>query len=261
VSVLNLHVERRGSGPSIVLAHGFGGSARNFRPQLRELSRAYQVVAYDARGHARSPAPVAPAEYDESELSMDMSRVIDGVPGPVIVGGLSLGAYTALKYALGQPGRVRALILASFPSTEPGSARATWALGFADAIDRDGLERAGEHFVWGPQSRFDEGARALIKRGLLEHPPHALSAILRNVLAKIPEPDQLAAELSRLDVPVLVVVGAQDTSALAPCERLAALLPQAELQIVAGAGHVVNLAAPAEFNRLIDDFARRLPAI
>jgi pimeloyl-ACP methyl ester carboxylesterase len=260
VTALDLHVEHRGSGPSIVLAHGFGGSARNFRPQLRDLSRAYEVVAYDARGHARSPAPVDPSEYVESELSMDMSRVVDSVHPPVILGGLSLGAYTALKYALSGSGRVRALILASFPSTEPGSARAAWALGFADAIDRDGLERAGEQFVWGPKSRFDEGARALIKRGLLEHAPHALSAILRNVLAKIPEPDQLAAELSGLDLPVLVVVGAEDTAALAPCKRLAALLPRAELQIVAGAGHVVNLAAPAEFNRLIDEFVQRLPA-
>ena len=259
MSALNLHIERRGAGTSIVFAHGFGGSARNFRPQLRDLARSFQVVAYDARGHARSPAPTEPQEYTEAELVMDLARVVGEANPPVILGGLSLGAYTALKYALAEPGQVRGLILASFPSTEAGSGRAAWALGFADAIDREGLERAGEQFVWGAQSRFDEAARQLIRRGLLEHPGHSLSAILRSVLARIPEPDQLSTELSRLEIPTLVVVGSEDTPALAPCERLASLLPRAELHVVAGAGHVVNLEAPAEFNRLIEDFVRRLP--
>lgn len=260
MSALKLHVERRGTGPAIVLSHGFGGSARNFRPQLRELSRDFEVVVYDTRGHARSPAPAPAEEYGEAELVADLAQVVDTAHPPAIVGGLSLGAYTALQFALEHPSRVKALILASFPSTDASSTRAAWAIGFADAIDRDGLERAGEQFVWGPQSRFDEGARAFIRRGLLEHAPHALSAILRRVLAKIAEPDARASELSRLDLPVLVIVGADDTPALAPCERLAALLPRAELKVVPGAGHVVNLAAPAEFNRLIADFVRRLPS-
>src|SRR5690349_2261051 len=45
-----LHVERQGSGPAVVLAHGFGGSARNFRPQARALADACTLLTYDARG-------------------------------------------------------------------------------------------------------------------------------------------------------------------------------------------------------------------
>jgi pimeloyl-ACP methyl ester carboxylesterase len=52
-----LHVEAAGQGPGIVLAHGFGGSARNWRPQLRALRAQKRVAVYDARGHARSEAP------------------------------------------------------------------------------------------------------------------------------------------------------------------------------------------------------------
>jgi 2-succinyl-6-hydroxy-2,4-cyclohexadiene-1-carboxylate synthase len=258
VSEVALHVERRGSGPSLVLSHGFGGSARNFRPQARALSSTHEVVVYDTRGHARSPAPDDPEEYREAELVGDLLRLIEGAKSPLILGGLSLGAYTALRAALAAPERVRGLVLASFPSTEPGTRRSQWALGFADAIDREGLERAGEQYVWGPSSRFDDNARSFIRRGLLEHAPHALAAILRNVLAQIPQPDELSTELSRLVVPTLIVVGSEDKPALAPCERLAALLPRAELAVVPGAGHVVNLAAPEAFNRLLESFGQKL---
>jgi pimeloyl-ACP methyl ester carboxylesterase len=258
VTVLELHVERRGRGPSLVLSHGFGGSARNFRPQFRAFSDRHEVVVYDTRGHARSPAPLDPAEYTEAELVGDLSRLVAGATAPVVLGGLSLGAYTALKAALADPGSIRGLVLASYPSTEPGTARAEWALGFADAIDRDGLDRAGEQFVWGPKSRFDPEARALIRRGLLEHPAHALSAILRHVLTQVSAPEALAPQLRTLDVPVLVIVGGDDTPALEPCRRLAELLPNAELSVVPGAGHVVNLGAPGAFNDLLGKFLERL---
>jgi pimeloyl-ACP methyl ester carboxylesterase len=58
-----LHVEVHGphAATGVVLAHGFGGSARNWRPQLRALRGRYRVVVYDARGHARSEAPAQPA--------------------------------------------------------------------------------------------------------------------------------------------------------------------------------------------------------
>ena len=58
-----LHVDVDGVGPPIVLAHGFGGSARNFGPQMRALKDRYQVVRYDARGHGRSDAPTEPEAY------------------------------------------------------------------------------------------------------------------------------------------------------------------------------------------------------
>ena len=52
-----LHVEAEGTGPVLVLGHGFGGSARNFRAQSRALVDVARVVRFDARGHARSAAP------------------------------------------------------------------------------------------------------------------------------------------------------------------------------------------------------------
>jgi len=252
-----LHVEDSGTGQNLVLSHGFGGSARNFRPQARAFAERAHSWLYDTRGHARSEAPQDPAAYGEAQLVSDFARVVERTGGNAVVGGLSLGAYTALRYALAAPERPRALLLAAFPSGGSNGWRTRWSRDFADAIDSEGLERAGERFVWGETSRFDPKGAALIRQGLMEHPPYALSAILRNVLARLKTPDELAAELAAFDTPTCVIVGANDQDSLAPSRRLAELLPNAELVVVEAAGHVVNLAAPAAFNQALTSLLDR----
>lgn len=254
-----LHVETKGSGPVVVLAHGFGGSARNFRVQARSLASTCTIVCYDARGHARSEAPPEPEAYDLDRLVDDFERVAieHGGGGRVIAGGVSLGAATALGFARRRPELVRGLVLASV--TGEVDARKNWATEFAAAIDRDGLESAGERFVWGARSRFDPGGAKLIRLGLLEHPPHALAAILRRTLAVVPEPVDAARELAGQNFASLIVAGADDTRAIAPSEALAHILPNPELLVIPNAGHVVNLAAPKVFDAGLLRLVERAP--
>lgn len=253
---LKLHVERSGSGPALILAHGFGGSARNFRPQARAFSAKRSVVLFDARGHARSPAPRDAAAYTEAALVSDLSDLVESAGPAPVVGGLSLGAYTALAWALGSETPPAGLVLAAFPSTSEKARR--WSLDFADAIAREGLERAGERYVWGEASRFDAKAAALIRQGFLEHPPHAIDAILRNVLSQLSAPENRADLLRAFSTPVLLIAGEKDSSAVDASERLAQLLPDATVVIVPEAGHVVNLADPERFNAALDTFLTRV---
>jgi pimeloyl-ACP methyl ester carboxylesterase len=177
---------------------------------------------------------------------------------PVVAGGLSLGAATALGFALRRPERVRGLVLASPPGGTDDLERRAWALAFSKAIDERGLEAAGAEFVWGERARFDPRGATLIRSGLMEHPPQALSHILRRTLAELPGPSRLAPELRRLDRPVLVIVGSEDRSSLEPARALVTHLPDAELVEVKGAGHVVNLAAPQAFNEACLRFLSRV---
>jgi len=251
-----LHVEIEGDGPGLVLAHGFGGSARNFSPQARALRDRHRVVRYDARGHARSEAPEDPAAYTPETFVGDCARILDGAGvRDAVVGGLSMGAGTALRFALDHPDRVRGLVLAAFPPGVgiPGSFSAV-AHAFADAIERDGLEAAGERFVWGPSSGLDPHAARLVRQGFLEHSPHGLAHTLRGVIAVQPSVEELAPRLQDIAQPALVIVGADDRLSLAPSRALAAALPRARLAIIDGAGHVVNVARPAEFNRTLGEF-------
>lgn len=256
---LELYVERTGSGPPVVLAHGFGGSARNFRQQGRALADRYTMIGYDARGHGRSPSPREASAYTTAELVGDLARVVETTAVPAVVGGLSLGAFTALAYALQAERAPRAVVVASYPAPESNPKRVRWALDFARAIDERGLDAAGAEFVWGEASRFDPSSAALIRQGFLEHAPHALSAMLRQVLAKIPTPDALRDALSKLTAPVLILSGSEDADALAAAEELSRSLPNAKSVTLRGAGHLVNLQATKEFNRELRAFLDGLP--
>jgi pimeloyl-ACP methyl ester carboxylesterase len=248
----DLHVEQYGQGdPTVVLLHGFAGSARNFRPQARALRGTHRVVLFDARGHARSPAPGDAREYGPEAFVDDVHGVIESVGArSVVLGGLSMGAATALRYALRYPDALSGLVLASFP---PSATSRAWARTLADAIEAHGLEAAGEALVWGG-SRFDPAGAGWIRQGFLEHQPHALVAVLRQVLDVPPIPSRFAAALGLLRVPTLIVAGENDAPSLAASRDLLARIPGARLVVIAGAGHVVNLQKPESFNEALGDF-------
>lgn len=241
-----LHVETRGEGRALVLAHGFAGSARNWRPQVRALSEAFRVTTFDARGHARSEAPADPAAYREEAHVADLAAVVDasGDPRPV-VGGLSMGAAVSLRWALDHPDRARALVLASYPA-DPASGRgiSADADAFADALEAEGVDVAGAKFAWGPNSGLDERGAALVRQGFLEHSAQGLAHTLREFLGRRAALEDMADDLRSLSMPVLLVAGRSDRGSLPVCRRLAELLPVAELLEVPEAGHVVNLAQP-----------------
>jgi len=244
--------------PGIIFCHGFGGSARNFRLQARLLEASFRVTLFDLRGHARSAAPEGAEAYRVEALLSDLDEIVQAQPTPLILAGLSLGAKLSLDYALQHPARVRALVLASYPTSGDVEKRRTWALGFAQAIEERGLDAAGAEFVWGERSRFDPKGAKLIRQGLLEHAPHALAHIQRELLAASPSPARMAAQLRELQIPTCLIAGTDDPESLGPCRELAMLLPRAELHELDNAGHVVNLTRPTLFNQILLDFLKRL---
>lgn len=256
--MIQLHVDAAGTGPTILFAHGFAGSARNWNPQTRALKPTHRVLRYDARGHARSDAPDDPTAYSPDTFVDDMAAVLRNTESS-IVAGLSMGASTALRFALRHPAKTRALILAAFPSgPDRASSFTAQADTFADAIEHDGLERAGERFVWGPDSGLDPAAARFVRQGFLEHPPHGLVHTLRGVIARQPRVDDLKPQLRELTTPTLVIVGAGDAGSLEPSESLIDAIPHARLVVIPDAGHVVNLADPAAFDAALLDFLRTL---
>jgi pimeloyl-ACP methyl ester carboxylesterase len=156
-----------------------------------------------------------------------------------------------LHCAFAYPERVNSLVLTSYPAS---SKMRDWATRFADAIDQTGLDAAGAAFVWGERSRFDPKGAALIRQGFFEHAPHALSRILRELLGSLSALSELRSKLAELQIPVLIVAGANDAPSLEASEELATLIPQATLQVLPEAGHVVNLESPTRFNAVLSAF-------
>lgn len=254
---VSIFAERWGRrGPWVLFGHGFGGSARNFRPQARALASTHRVVLFDARGHARSDAPEPAAAYRPECFVADLGALLDAVDAErAVLGGLSMGAGIALRFALDHPERVAGLVLSAFPRAVDEPEHVPWARGFADAIEARGLERAGAELIWG---RFEDRTADLIRSGFLEHPPHALVNVLRELIAVQPSPADMTG-LSELAAPTLVIVGAEDRPSLGACRALGRLIPGAKLVEIPGAGHIVNLSHASEYNRALVEFLALAP--
>src|SRR5262245_33750485 len=108
---MKLAYQERGSGPVVVLLHGFPLSRAMWAEQLVGLSDRYRVIAPDLRGHGESPAPEG--VYTMDEMADDVLELLEDllIPKPIVRGGLSMGGYVALALALRDPQWVRLLML------------------------------------------------------------------------------------------------------------------------------------------------------
>src|SRR3984893_2004314 len=132
---VRLDAEAAGHGVPVVLLHGLTPTRRYVVMGSRSLERSgHRVIAYDARGHGRSsPAPDSHA-YGYGELGGELEAVLDaaGVRDAVLAGA-SMGAHTAVRFALAHPERVSALALIT-PSFDPASVREGAELARWDAL-------------------------------------------------------------------------------------------------------------------------------
>jgi pimeloyl-ACP methyl ester carboxylesterase len=234
--------ETAGSGPTLLLTHGFSATSFAWQPQMAALSDAYQVVVWDIRGHGRSDSPEDPAEYSEALTVADMAAVLDAVDAErAVIGGLSLGGYLSLAFNISHPERVAGLVLCD---TGPGyrrpEGRASWnrlAEGRARHFEKHGFKSLENHpLTHGRQHKSPRGL-ALAARGIL--PQHDARVI---------------DSLPTIAVPTLVLVGEHDERFLAPTDYMADRIPGASKVILEGAGHNANVDQPEAFNAALRDF-------
>lgn len=232
-----LRGEAEGEGPPVVLCHGITATRRYVLHGSRALPRAgYRVVAYDARGHGKSdPAPVGES-YGYPQLVNDLERVVADQVGEerFFLGGHSMGAHTALGYALRHPERLTGL--AVIGPTYLGEIRPEsldyWD-GLSAALEADGIDGfvayVGERQGIDPRWR-DSVLRFTRERMLRQEHPEALARALREVPRSRPF-DSLE-QLRSLEVPVLVVASNDDADPGHPYAAAAAYaeaLPRTEL--------------------------------
>jgi len=112
----SLHIESHGSGPTVVLLHGFLASSRYWKNISALASKNYRVVAIDLLGFGESPKPLRNSyRYEDHINSINKTLEKAGVKEPFILMGHSMGAMIALRYATMYKDRVRKLILTNMP--------------------------------------------------------------------------------------------------------------------------------------------------
>jgi pimeloyl-ACP methyl ester carboxylesterase len=205
-----IHGEATGEGTPVVLCHGITASRRYVHHGSRALERAgHRVVTYDARGHGESdPAP--PAEgYGYPWLVADLERVVAAAVGEgrFLLAGHSMGAHTAIAYALRHPERLAGLVVIGpvyLGEISPSSLE-YWD-GLAAALESGGVDSFVEYI--GAEQAIDPAWRDSVlgftrARMLLHRHPEALVEALREVPRS--RPFESLARLEGLDVPALVV--------------------------------------------------------
>jgi pimeloyl-ACP methyl ester carboxylesterase len=226
-----------GEGPPIVLCHGITATRRYVVHGSRALERAgHEVVTYDARGHGESDPAPAGQGYGYPELVCDLEAVVAATTGgqPFVLGGHSMGAHTAVAYALQNPERLAGLVLIG-PTYTGESSPATLAYwdGLAAAWGRGGVDGFVEYIDRNQETDpawRDSVLRFTRERIERHRHPEALVEALRQVPRS--RPFESMAELESLDVPTLVVASNDDADPGHPrhvAEAYAERLPRARL--------------------------------
>lgn len=256
---VTLRGEHSGDGDPLVLLHGLTATRRYVVMGSRYLpSHGRRIVPFDARGHGESDPASDRGAYEYSDLVADLEAVLDGLGlERAALAGASMGAHTAVAFALAHPERVSALALITpaFDGTLRDGELDSW-----DAL-ADGLEQGGvEGFVaaWTPPAdeRWRETATLVVRQRLARHRhPQAVADALRVVPRS--RPFESLDALERLgDVPALVVGSRDEADPGHPLEvarEYAARLPGSRL-VTEEAGKSPLAWQGAQLSRAIDEF-------
>lgn len=247
-----IHHSDSGTGLPLVLIHAFANDGALWKPQIEGLAGRYRIIAPDLRGFGGSMAT------DGGAVSMD--RYADDVVALLdhlnieraVVGGISLGGYVALSYALRFPGRASGLVLAN---TRAGADNPEWA-GFRAALVRDIEQRGGRAVVenYGDKPfRNDcpEEIKQFVRAMILRQSATGLASGTRGMAQR---PDRFAA-LQAIHMPTLVISGTEDNYiASAEGEAMHRAIAGSRFVDIPHAGHLSNIDNADAFNAALREF-------
>lgn len=257
-------IREAGSGPAVVCLHSNASSSSQWRGLMETLVPRFRVLAPDGYGAGKSADWASDRTISLDDEADFIEPVLGSVGEPFFLVGHSYGAAIALKAALKEPRRVRAMVLyeptlfslidaeSPPPNAADGIRQAVQAAG--RALDDGHPSRAAKHFIdyWSGASSWDntpESRQALTKASIVN--------VRRWGHALFTEPTALQ-RFGDLDIPVLYMVGkASPPSALGVARLLTAVLPQVELMAFDGLGHMGPVTHPKLVNEAIADFLDR----
>jgi 3-oxoadipate enol-lactonase len=242
----------QGHGPALVFIHAYPLDHSMWQNQVDVFSSRYRVVTPDVFGFGLSqpPEPWTMAEMGDALLEFLDHRQIDRCT----LAGLSMGGYIAIPFALAHPERVERLVLAHTRAREDNDTEKAARNDMIAAVKKDGVAPLPDKMI--PRllaANASEPVKQFVRSSILRT---SAEACIHAVTAMRDRADQTA-NLSRITCPTLVVTG--DADAIIKVEdsqKLADAIPNAEMRVIAGTGHLSNLENPDAFNQALDAFLK-----
>jgi pimeloyl-ACP methyl ester carboxylesterase len=241
---------------AVVFGHGLLFSGWMFEAQVEALRTRYRCVTVDWRGQGDSPP--ARSGYDMDTLANDAVALIQSLDaGPVHYVGLSMGGFVGQRLAIRHGDLLRSLTLLDTSADREPRFSAVQDLALAAIYPLIGMRPLTPVVVplmFGPTFRHDPTGAPVISEfstRLARCNRRGIARAVRGVALRKPVYD----ELDRIDVPTLVIVGADDKpTPVAKARRIAERVPGARLEIVPKCGHSSTVEQPAAVTGLISDF-------
>lgn len=243
-----------GEGFPVVMVHGLGLNRHMWQWQRPALAAHFKVVEYDLLGHGDSDKPAG--AYCMEQMVAQLAALLDGLDiDRCALLGFSLGGLIVQAFTLAHPGRVAALGILNAAHQRTAEQRAAL------------MTRVEQARLEGPEATVDAALQRWFSADFGQAHPEVLAQVrgwvIANDVAVYPELYALLAQadigleqaITAIDCPTLVITGEQDYgNSPAMARRMAALIPAAQVEILAGLRHMALVEDPSAVNTLLLPF-------
>ena len=249
---MNYEISGRDDGAVVMLSHSLASSLVMWQPQLAALESVFKVLRFDTRGHGDSDAPEG--KYTLELLTQDAVALLDALEiDAVHFVGLSMGGMIGQNFALDYGSRLKSLALCDTTAFVPAESQPIWDQRIA-TVRKTGM-----------QSQVDETLERWFTAPYLEQNPPMVD-VIRRLIADTPVSGYVGCceairrldnleRLSRIDVPTLIIVGADDVGTpVAVSEAMHKRITGSKLVVLPDARHLSNIEQEGGFNRTLLEF-------
>lgn len=250
-----------GSGPPLLLLHGFTGDYRTWLPFVKYWKESYQLIMIDILGHGKSDSPSDQNRYDIKSVAADLAFFLEQLNiEKAHVLGYSMGGRLALTFSILYPEKVASLILESsspgLQLAEEKKARIQQDEKLANMILDQGLEEFVHYWedipLFSSQKLLEAKVQEQIRIHRLEQNPIGLANSLKGMgTGKQPS---WWPELSDIKKPLLLLCGELDTKFCQLNGNMKDYAPHAQLHMFLEAGHAIHVEKPDYFGTIVKKF-------
>ncbi len=251
---VNIAYEVSGDGPPLICGHAMGWDRSLWDDHRALLSEHFTLITFDQRGAGDSDHPASEKSYTPSAFAQDLRSVLDQLNiDRANVLGFSMGAIAALNFAIESPERVIKLVLVSAMASKLPDKIIERAQLVGEAVKQTSLSEAYEFYFSGPMFEGTLKKVEIVKK-------------MRHVIAKATkqgflgcfkvtiERESIVDQLSDVSAPTLVMVGERDTHYVVEADLLIEEIPNAQLCVIADAGHALTVQQQTMFERRLINF-------